>query len=353
MRTRLPAALPLLLTAAIGAGCAAIVDRSTLTGVAPAVMATDDVGLGCSSGEGTAGLLSSFGKPEKGQTPHLAQVLTLLSAAMCVEPLAWEAELERGVALHRGEGARVQDLLEVERRHHTEAARRYLSAWTHLQQGLRLDELDDAGCPKRVREKHNEDLLMLLGLSSGVLAVLHDQAGGMEIGVPLDVPRKVARLGPCLPNEAWWGVPRALQAAVWATIPGAAPEGEDPLAVLAQSAALGDAAGVRLARAFQVQTLATIGDEAALQAAIAAHAAALATPPNPRFRMLDRFATLLIRHESDKLWVRTAGHRTPGGQLGAFPATSAPAEDASLDDLLDSLLPSPAPAAPPPAPESP
>ena len=194
---------------------------------------------------------------------------------------------------------------------------------------------------------------MLLGLSSGVLAVLHDQAGGMELGVPLDVPRRVARLAPCLPNEAWWGVPRALQAAVWATIPGAAPDGEDPLAVLAQSAALGEVAGVRLARAFQVQTLATIGDDAALKAAIAAHAAALATPPDPRFRMLARFATLLIRHESDKRWVRAAGHRTPGARFGTFPEAAAPEEDAGLDDLLDSLLPSPSPAAPPAAPESP
>jgi len=332
----------LLVSIVLSTGCVSVVDKSTATSVAPVVMASPDVGLGCASGEATSAVLSTIGKPAKGKTPHQAQVLTLMSAGMCVEPLAWDAELNRGVALRNGEGARVADLLEVERRYHATAALRYYAAWEHLTAAW--SPAPGEGCPK-LKSSKNEDLLYVLGLSSGVLAVLHDQAAGGEVGVPLDVPRAVARAAACLDNDQWWGVPRALQAAVWATIPGAAPDGEDPLAILADSAAKGDAAHLRLARAFQVQTLATLGEDDALQEAIAAHAAALATPAHPRFRMLDRYAHLLIRHESDKIWVAEAGHRTPGDHYGRFPGT---AEDLDQnDDLLDALL---GPAEPAPEP---
>ena len=337
---------PLILAPA--AGCVSVVDKSTATSVAPVVMGSDDIGLGCASGEATAAVLSTIGKPERGKTPHQARVLSLMSAGMCVEPLAWDTELARGVALRNGEGSRVADLLEVERRHHATAARRYYAAWRELTAAW--SPAPGTGCPT-LRSKRNEDLLYVLGLSSGVLAVLHDQAAGGEVGVPLDVPRAVARAAACLDDDTWWGVPRALQAAVWATIPGAAPDGVDPRAVLAESAAKGDAARIRLARAFQVQTLATLGDDTDLRAAIAAHAASLQTPADPRFRMLDRYAHLLIRHESDKIWVAEAGHRTPGDHYGHFP--SPPAATGAHDDLLDSLFgpPEPAPApAPAPAP---
>lgn len=333
--------LPLLI---LGSGCVRLVDKSTATTVAPVVMASDDIGLGCASGEATAAILSSVGKPAKGKTPHQARVLTLLSAGMCTEPLAWDAELQRGVALRNGEGSRIPDLLEVERRHHAVAAMRYYAAWQEL--SAAWSPTPGEGCPK-LNQKKNEELLYLLGLSSGVLAVLHDQAAGGEVGVPLDVPRAVSRAATCLDDDTWWGVPRALQAAVWATVPGATPEGEDPKAVLAESAAKGDAAKVRLSRAFQVQSLATLGELDDMKAAIADHAASLAEPVDPRFALLDRYAHLLIRHESDKLWVAEAGHRTPGDQYGRFPAP--PPDTSAGDALLDDLLggdPEPAPPSP-------
>ena len=321
------------LIASATTGCVAVIDKSTATSVAPVVMASNDIGLGCASGEATAAVLSSFGKPAKGKTPHQAQVLTLLSAGMCVEPLAWDAELQRGVALKNGEGARISDLLEVERRHHAVAAKRYYAAWLELSAAWSPEPGE--GCP-RLNQKQNEELIYLLGLSSGVLSVLHDQAAGGEVGVPLDVPRAVARAATCLDDDTWWGVPRALQAAVWATIPGAAPEGIDPKVVLAESAAKGDAARVRLSRAFQVQSLATLGDEDALRVAISAHATSIESPADAHYGLLDRYAHLLIRHESDKLWVAEAGHRTPGDHYGRFPAP--PPDTSEGDALLDDLL---------------
>lgn len=331
--------LRLSLIAALATGCniARIADKQTMTSMAPQIMANPDVGLGCATGAAMAPVLGSLGDPE--DRADKALVLTYMSAAMCAEPLAWDAELRRLRAVRDGDGGAVQDHLEVERRYHTLAASRYLAAWTHLEAAF--GPLGGA-CPS-LDSAVNDDLLLLLGLSSGLLAMVHDQAGGAQVGVPLDISRKVERTAACLDNRTWWGVPEAMQAAVWASVPGAAPQGQDPAAVLEASAQLGDAAGVHLARAFQAQTLATIGDLDALEGAVSAHAARRGQPGNsPDYRLLNSYAGQLIRHESDKVWTRQAGHRTPGPQYGTFPAGPADdADGAGLDDLLDSLMPAP------------
>lgn len=319
---------------ALSAGCniARIVDKSTMTTVAPRVMATPDVGLGCATGAAMAPVLGALGK-EAREGPNKSLVLTYMSAAMCTEPLAWDTELKRMQAARNGNSEVATDLLEIERRQHAEAAARYRAAWEHL--NLAFGPVGE-GCPS-LDSKRNDDLLFLLGLSSGLLAVVHDQAGGMRVGVPLDLTLKVQKAAACLDNETWWGVPSGLNAAVAALVPGQA-EGVDPMAALAAAAEQGDKAGIRLARAFQVQTLATVGDTEGLKAAIAAHAAVEGAPgSSPDFRLLNNFATQLIRHESDKLWMNEVGHRTPGAQFGTFPAP--PVEIEGLDSLLDSFLP--------------
>lgn len=342
-------ALRPLLIAVLATGCniARIVDKQTMTTMAPQVMANPDVGLGCATGAAMAPVLSALGKD--GNRPDKSLVLTYMSAAMCAEPLAWDTELRRMQAVRELRGGAVTDLLEVERRHHSIAASRYLAAWTHLERAY--GPLGEA-CPVLDNRK-NDHLLFLLGLSSGLLAVVHDQAGGTQVGVPLDISRKVERAAGCLDNQTWWGVPRAMQAAVWASVPGAAPEGKDPIATLAESAAIGDAAGVFLARAFQAQTLATVGKLDDLAAAVTAHSESTSKPGVSKdYRLLNSYAGQLIRHESDKVWMGAAGHRTPSAQYGTFPPKPGAADEPDgFDDLLDSLIPlDPAPAsdAPPP-----
>jgi hypothetical protein len=262
-----------------------------------------------------------------------------MSAGMCAEPRAWDAELAGAVASQEGRAASATDLFESERRHHASAAARYYLAWNHLEAAF--GAVGTGECPD-LNTKDNEDLLYLLGLSTGLLALVHDSASGGVVDVPLDVPRFVDRGAECLDDDQWWGVPRALRAAVWATVPGAGPEGVDPLAVLAESATKGDAAGVRLARAFQTQTLAGIGDTDALKSAITAHADAVHgdVRTHDPHGLLNTYATLLVRHESDRIWVAETGHRTPAGQLGLFPAPPMdPSESDGLDDLLDALIP--------------
>ena len=293
----------------------------------PYVMASDDVDMACETGVSMGAFLMSFERVS--DPPTRAALVTWMSAGMCAEGAAWEAELDQLRALSEGRAAEAQDARIREKRLHARAARRFLAAFQSLEAAFGPV---GGACPSlRTEDEH----LYLLGLSSGLLAVVHDRAAEGVAGVPMEIPLAIARAAGCLPEDRWWGAPKALRAALWTSVPGSAPEGVDPWAILEAAAREGEEAGVRLSRAFQVVALAGAGKEEALRHAIAAHAASLdERPPDPRWRLLDRFATLMIRHQSDRIWTNARGHRTPLGALGTFPDR----EDEAVDtDLLEGL----------------
>jgi hypothetical protein len=316
------------------AGCIVkIVDGSTTRTMAPATMATTDIGASCSTGMALGPVLSALG--EVGRRPYKAMTFTSLAAGMCGDVAAWGAELDRLRAVQGTDASGSRDHLIRERRIHAATATRYYDAWLMLDLAFPNEDLGE-DCP-RLSVRKNEDLLLLLGLTSGALAMVHDRAAEGIVGVPTDLPRKVERAAACLDDDKFWGVPRALQASVWAAVPGAAPPGVDPWEVLAEAAATGESASVRLGRALQVQALSTAGHRDAVRDAIRSHATSVdATPSDPAWALLDRFATELILHESDKIWMSAVGHRTPLGGLGTFPDD--PAADSELDPMLDGIL---------------
>jgi hypothetical protein len=183
---------------------------------------------------------------------------------------------------------------------------------------------------------------MVLGLSTGLLAVLSDASAGGQAGVPTETVLAVERGSSCLNAADWWGVPVALRAAVWATVPGQLPEGEDWKARLEEAAVAGEEVGVDLSRALQIQVLATVGENDALRTAITGWAEARGTRQlNGDYALLNEYAYRMIRHESDKIWMEASGQRTAAGTLGTFPEEPGVGED--LGGLLDGLLEEPAP----------
>lgn len=318
----------MLLLTSTGCSLSRMIDKATLKSVMPGMMPASDIGQICTAGTALGPLTASL---DPDDPPQKALVLTGMAAGMCADLAVWEAELERRRAPHEGRGAAAEDLLARESRLHADAARRYFSAWENLEAAFGpVGE----GCPD-LNEKRNEDTLYLLGLSSGVLAMLHDRAAQGEVGVPMDIPPRVARAATCLDDEKFWAVPSALEGALTASIPG--PDQAAGLEQLDAAAARGAQTGVRLAQAFQVQTLSTTGRTDALRAAIEAHAASMqAVPGDPSWRLLDGFASRLILHESDRIWMSEEGKRTPIGALGTFPGTDA--FDFG-DDLLRDLIP--------------
>ena len=182
--------------------------------------------------------------------------------------------------------------------------------------------------------KEQDEVVVLVGIVGGVLALLRDKASGGTVGIPLDRINAAGRAASCLDNERWWYAPQALQAASWATVPGTAPDDVDPWVLLEESATKGDETGVRFARALQVRIAINSGlNDVAVQG-IKAHAQTLKETPTPEeWNLLDEYSRLVSLHESDLLWTAAAGHRTldfgelPGDQnepAGADPFAADP-----------------------------
>ena len=324
------------LVAATGSGCSSFLYGQTgavMSGYAgdhmvPYLLADDDVGMACQMGASLTGFVGSFERVA--DRPDLPVLVSYVGAGMCAEDVAREAELRQARAVRAGQATEARDAALAGERAHLDAARRFYRAWQRAE--AHFGELGKAGCPTIAED---ERVSYLLGLSAGMMAVMHDRGARGAAGVPTAIPPKVARAAACLDDKAWWGVPSALAAAVWMTVPGSGPADRKPQDVLASAAATGDAAGVRLSRALQVIALAGAGDEAGMREAIAAHGAALAAKAPPaRWRLLDAYATLLTRHHADLVWTREAGHRAPTTGLGEMPAKAArpSAEDESVLD---------------------
>jgi hypothetical protein len=316
------------------------VDRATRKTLAPGILASSDVPMACAVGATMAPTMMALGHGKApGKSPRQAVTLTLVAAGMCAEMAAWEDELRGGQLRHSmtvgapgpQTGPLIQDALIRERRHHVEVARRDLGAFERAVEAFGAPT-EESACPSRLRR--DEELIFLLGLTAGLLAVIHDVAAERALGVSQAIPRLVERGAGCLDNERWRGLPGALKAAVWASVPGAAPAGVDPWAALAAAAAAGEAEGLWLGRALEVQAAAAAGKEDLLRASITRHAAAARSAGAAELALLNDYGARMIQHFSDRLWMADKGHRTPAGALGTFPGAKEEDEDAALLDAI-------------------
>lgn len=293
----------------------------------------DDVGMSCALGRSLTGAIAGIGR--EGHRMDRTLMLTSLSAGMCAEGQAWEAELDRIRAFEAGDVAGMRDARIREKRHHDVAARRNHGAYRYLVSHYGDPALvgdDGEGCPRLRRDE--DELIWLLGLNAGMLAITHSGMSEGASGVPVDIAQHVVRASRCVDEERWWGLPLALRGAIWASFPSLTPEGEDePWIQLERAAALGHDACIRVAGATYVFTAASVGETERLHQGIRDH---VVPPPEEaceaagQFRMLDRYATLMVRHESDKLWTQAEGHRTPFGALGSLPLAEEPEDDLEL-----------------------
>lgn len=331
------------------------VDRATLKHLSPGVIAGSDVAQACAVGSALSPVVLALGhgKPARKQ-PRQAAAMTLIAAGMCAEQAVWEAELagvQADYMLGKGVDGKVvaplmTDALTRARRHHAEAARRNHAAFQALV-GAFAAPTPTQDCPARLRPR--EELLYLLGLTAGLLAVIHDVQAQRVVGVSSEIPQQVARGAACLDDAKWWRLPTALRAAVWAAVPGSAPAGTDPWAALAEAAAAGEAQGVRLARALQAQVARDAGRDDLHRATIAAHRKARG-PGNPEVGLLNDYADRMVLHFSDRIWMQLRGHRTPHDAVDLPVAATATATTPEDDELLDQVTGNPpAPAAPAPA----
>ena len=326
--------LVLLSTLVSLAACSRSIDRMALKQVAPRIMQFEDMQLSCAVGETLAPLLlTGVHSP-----PKKAITLGLSASALCLESETWEAEMRRRRAQFLVAtsdqaaiwGKYAADAVVAEERAHERAARRHLMIWNRITSIYGVPD-DEHTCPKL---KEREQLPYLLGLTSGVLAVIHDGASGRAVHVSLSIPRTVARAAQCVDNQKFWGLPNALRASVFRSIPGSAPPNTDPLAMLEEAASLGDSQGIWLPRALHIMSISSADQD--ISSLLTTYKQTVnSVTSNHDYQLLNVFASFLIRHESDRIWMREVGTRTPKGQLGDIPRADSSVDASALDELLD------------------
>lgn len=321
-------ALPSAMGCSVASLTGDVMSAYTVEHLSPYLLAHRDLGMACETGVSMGSYLLSFERVT--EAPDKAAVSTLLAAGMCAEEVAWQEELRGLRALFEGNAHESRDARVAEKRAHAVAAQRYHRAFLAMVSAYREP---GAECPSLEEE---DQLLWLLGLLAGVQSVQHDRASGGLAGVPMDVPAKASRGATCLPNAHWWGVPDALQAAIWLSVPGSSPPNARPWDQLDAAVEHGATQGVRLASALYAQAAVTVGDEARLRQAIVRFAQGVHDPNKGKnYQMLDAVAERQLLAASDRLWTEATGHRTPVGSFGEFWAPpSATTEDT---DLLDDL----------------
>jgi len=326
-----------LVLVSMGTGCSGfiygttgdIISNYAVEHMGPYVLGSSDIQMACEDGRSIGNLLMSFERVT--DAPNKAAVTALVSAGMCAEFDAYEHELQHMLQLKAGRVGQAIDARILQKRAHELAARRNARAYKRLAAAFGTP---GESCPEL---EDGEQILYLMGLSAGLQAALHDKASGGMVGVDMGIPAQVIRATECLDTNQYWGLPGAIRGAIFASIPATAPEGMDPWKLLEESAAIGDAGGVRMARALYIRVASSAGKseknpELIGQAVVSKKSVA---PPSDG-GLLDAYATVMVRHFSDLIWMEGKGHRTPAGMLGSFWEEEV-VEDGDSDDLLDGL----------------
>ncbi|MEI7869688.1 MAG: hypothetical protein WCI11_17510 [Candidatus Methylumidiphilus sp.] len=295
----------------------------------PYVLASNDVELGCAMSKAFTPFILSFSRVTA--HPNELSIMLYLLAGSCSEFMAWEEELRHLRALHSKNVPEAEDARIAQKRFMTQAARRHLAGY----QSLVLAIAEPGGaCPDF--DSDNAELYWLLGLLDGLQAMLNDLASEGIANVPLDIASKVGRGSACLDNEKWWGLPKAIQAAIWVNIPNDKPADVDPLNVLDQSMQIGIKQGVRVSQVLAAKVHMGLGNIEQVKSIIRSHKKAIVnTPSKPEFRLLDELATVQLLAISDHLWTEATGKRTPISGLGTFWDDPKGAVDTiNIDDML-------------------
>ena len=297
--------------------CARQVDRFTIDRVVDRAVGYPDVDLVCGIGRALTHPVGALPRND----PDRALLIAEGVAGLCAQTEAWQEELaqirsKRNLqVLGAARAAEITDARIRAERAHATAASRFERSWQHL---LSAWPGSDQGQCGKVKDK--DEFVYAFGLVTGMMALLHDRSGGGHEGIGLDRPLEVARASTCLPDDAWWSLPRALRSGAWATVPGSAPEGVDPWAELEAAAQAGATTGIRASAAIRVLIAANAGRSDIVEQGIRTYPTLLEAP-DKQWQLLDAYATLVIQHQSDLIWARATGHRTE--TLGVLPSDDA------------------------------
>ncbi len=285
--------------------------------IAP-MLTNDDVGMACASGESMTPMIMALGGGFGADDDQLVTLLYTM-AALCVEDRALEQELRYLRASRTNNIDEAQDARIIQKRLSALAAKRQYNAYLRIEHyyGNKNIILGD-NCPTFQRDF--DELVFMVGLISGLQAIVNDISSQNMVGVPKDIAPKVDRAMACLNNDKWFGVPMATRAVVWSLLPGSGAN-QDPLAVLSQSMQIGERKGVRLSHALYAMVVYTKEDDAHLREVFKRFAATQNSPNfklNASYRLLDRMGETVLMGVADRYWTSHTSSRTPDDGLEKF-----------------------------------
>lgn len=336
--------LVLLATAVMFAGCSANpihkVTGTVLAGYAeseatPYVMQMSDPKMACALGEGVDPLIYSFSRIN--DAPNTTGSLLMLLAANCMEYRAWDAELDYLRADYEGNVALAKDARERSKRLYALTAERRMMAFQRAMAAYDFDPAKEPlECPFLFSEQ--DEMTFLLGLLTGLQAVVNDANSGARAGIPRNIAPQAERAATCVDNEKTGGLPNAIRAMVWLLLPDTRPElAPDPWGVLENSSELGVKAGMRASMALEAVAAETFGRMDVLADVIHRFVEADQTIQVwDKYRLADHVAESVIQFSSDKYWTAEYGHRTPQAFFGRMSSerNTENIETMSLDGLL-------------------
>lgn len=301
----------------------------------PYVLQMSDPEMACAFGVGVDPLLYSFSRIN--DAPDTTGSLLMLLAANCMEYQAWEAELAYLRADYEGNVPAAKDAREQTKRLYALTAKRRLMSFRRAMAAYDFDpSKEPLECPFLFNEQ--DEMTFLLGLLTGMQAVVNDANSGARAGIPRNIAPQAERAATCVDNEKAGGLPNAVRALVWLLLPDTRPElSPDPWMVLKNSSAAGVKTGMRASMAVEAVAAETFGRPDVLADVIRRFADAESTIDVwDEYRLVDNVAKRIIRFSSDKHWTAQYGFRTPQTFFGKMSPerNSESVETMSLDDLL-------------------
>ncbi|PVY70675.1 hypothetical protein C8D92_10831 [Tamilnaduibacter salinus] len=300
----------------------------------PYVLQMSDAKMACSMGSALDPLVSSFGRVT--DFPNETGSLMQLLSANCAEAKAWEADLAYLRADYQGNVAKAKDARTQAKRWHKVTAERRLETFRRAMKAYEYDvTADSPECPFLYNDQ--DELTFLLGLLTGMQAIVNDTNSGGTAGVPKNIAPQAERAAQCLDNEKWGGIPNAIRANVWLLLPDTQPTmAPEPFKLLKASSQLGIEKGFRASMALEAVAAQSAGRDEVLADVIKRYAdSEKGFTVRAEYALVDQVAHSVIQYMSDRHWTQEYGHRTPSAYFGRMSKkSSSDAEAMDLDGLL-------------------
>ena len=295
----------------------------------PHVLELTDVDVTCRFGSNMSPLFGTFNSLTDTGLETLS--LLYLLSANCSEQSALAAELRSIRALQNGLVNEAKDARTEQKRWLKLTAERRKRTFESAMAAYNYDYTDsEAKCPKL--KQPQDQLVFLLGLLTGLQAILADSGAELAAGVPRNIAPAAVRASYCLDDDAWGGSPSSIRAAIWTLLPDLKSNKDlDTWQLLNASSEKSLAFGIRIPIALQAIMAETTGNEAELNRALAMVESSFQA--KPEYALVDAIAISHVQSVSDRQWTTKHGERTPFGRLGK-PATPQVEDDAADLDAL-------------------